>query len=117
MNALAFDTLAYARRLEGAGFSREQAEALAEEQAKLLDERLATKLDVEALHKEIEVVRLDVGGLHLSVQRDIEALRVSMLGAIAESKAEMLKWMTGTIGLQTAVIIGAVVALVRLTAH
>ncbi len=51
------------------------------------------------------------------MQRDIEALRVSMLGAIAESKAEMLKWMTGTIGLQTAVIIGAVVALVRLTAH
>jgi len=128
MNALAFDTLAYARRLEGAGFSREQAEALAEEQAKLLDERLATKVDVESLHKEIEVVRLNVESLRLSVQRDIEALRLagqkdiealraSMLSALAEGKAEMLKWMMGTVGLQTAVIIGAVVALVRLTAH
>jgi len=42
LSALAFDTLAYARRMEAVGFSREQAEALAEEQAKLIDDRLAT---------------------------------------------------------------------------
>lgn len=53
MAGLAFDTLAYARRMEAVGFSRDQAEAMAEEQAKLLDERLATKADLEALRESL----------------------------------------------------------------
>jgi hypothetical protein len=31
---------------------------------------------------------------------------------LAETKAEILKWMVGSIGIQTVVIIGAVIALV-----
>ncbi len=50
-----FDTLAFARRLEAVGFTREQAEALAEEQAKLIDERLATKHDLELLKRDLTI--------------------------------------------------------------
>ncbi len=143
MNALAFDTLAYARRLEVAGFSRQQAETLAEEQAKLIDERLATKADIEALRlatkADIEALRLatktDIEALRLatkadiaSVKADIEGLKLATNSSIREAelrlegkvegvKADILKWMVGTMGVQTVVIIGAVVALVRAVAH
>ena len=36
---------------------------------------------------------------------------------LAETKADMLKWMVGAIGVQTVVISGAVIALVRLAGH
>jgi hypothetical protein len=81
MNALAFDTLAYTRRMEEAGFTRQQAEALADEQAKLIDERLATKTDMEAIHRDIERLRLetksDIEALRLANKSDIEALRLA----------------------------------------
>lgn len=103
MNALAFDTLAYARRLEGAGFSRQQAETLAEEQAKLIDERLATKADIALVNANIDAARL-------ATKADLEK-------GLAETTSEALKWIVSTIGIQTVVIIGAVTALVRLFAH
>ena len=140
MAGLAFDTLAYARRMEAVGFSRDQAEAMAEEQAKLLDERLATKTDLEALKlavgKDIEALRLDLGkdieALRLNVGKDIEALRLGvgkdmealraatkadLQTGLAETKADILKWMVGTIGVQTVVILGAVVALAPVLPH
>ena len=129
MAGLAFDTLAYARRMEAVGFSRDQAEAMAEEQAKLLDERLATKTDLEALKlavgKDIEALRLAVGkdieALRLAVGKDIEALRYAtkadLQTGLAETKADILKWMVGTVGVQTVVILGAVVALARVLPH
>ncbi len=75
MNVL-FDTLAYARPMESVGFTRSPAEAMAEEQAKLIDERLATKADLAALHanltREIASVRTDL-------TREIELLRKDVL--------------------------------------
>ncbi len=144
MSGLAFDTLAYARRLEVAGFSRQQAETLAEEQAKLMDDRLATKADIEALRlatkADIEALRLanktDIEALKLATKADIEALRLAtktdiealklatnagireaelrLEGKIETVKADILKWIVGTIGIQTIVIVGAIMALVRL---
>jgi hypothetical protein len=49
----AFDTLAFAKRMETVGFTRQQAEALADEQGKLIDERLATKTDVELIRSDL----------------------------------------------------------------
>jgi hypothetical protein len=128
MNALAFDTLAYARRLELAGFSRQQAEALAEEQAKLIDERLATKADIAAVRGDIEALRLATKADIAAVRGDIEALRLTTKSDLRETelrlesrieatKAETLKWLVGSMGIQTVVIIGAVVALVRAAGH
>jgi hypothetical protein len=49
-----FDTHAFVKRLMSVGFSEEQAEVLAEEQSHLIQERLATKQDVESLRLEIQ---------------------------------------------------------------
>lgn len=49
MSTLTFDTHKFVKRLTEAGMPVGQAEVLAEEQAKLIDERLATKDDLERL--------------------------------------------------------------------
>ena len=45
--------MAYARRMESVGFLHAQAEAMTEEQAKLIDERLATKTDLIMLRTDL----------------------------------------------------------------
>ena len=120
-NALAFDTLAFARRLEAAGFSRVQAEALAEEQARPIDEQLATKADIAAIRADIEALRLstarDIEALRLSGKADIEALRLSGKHDLAGVRADILKWLVGSVGLQTVVILGSLLVLLRLLPH
>jgi hypothetical protein len=54
MSAIAFDTHAFVKRLTAAGMPEPQAEALADEQRRLIDDRLATKADLEALHAELK---------------------------------------------------------------
>ncbi len=60
MTTIAFDTLAYAKRLKAAGFNEEQTEALASAQAELIEERLATKQDLKELEYRL-IIRL--GGM------------------------------------------------------
>ena len=47
--ALAFDTLAYAKKLKQAGVPEQQAEIQAEALATIVDEKLATKRDLKEL--------------------------------------------------------------------
>lgn len=49
MSSLTFDTHKYIKRLTEAGMPLVQAEVLAEEQTKLIDERLATKDDLKMM--------------------------------------------------------------------
>jgi hypothetical protein len=86
MNALTFDTLKLARKLEAAGFSPQQAAGASAALAETLGEAsgVATKEDVLRLEAKIEA-----------------------------TKAEIIKWMFGTIGFQTIIIVGAVIALAR----
>lgn len=49
MSTLTFDTHKFVKRLTEAGMPLNQAEILADEQTKLIDERLATKDDLEKL--------------------------------------------------------------------
>lgn len=49
MSAIVFDINAYVKRLVLAGMPEAQAEVIADQQAKLIDERLATKDDLEKL--------------------------------------------------------------------
>lgn len=53
--ALIFDTLRYANKLKAVGVPEKQAEVQAETLAEIIDERLATKQDLEALKKEIVI--------------------------------------------------------------
>jgi hypothetical protein len=94
MSAVPFDTHEAVKELKAAGFPDEQAEAVTRvvRDAQSMDlSSLATKTDLAAF----------------ATKRDLQV-------GLAETKAEILKWMVGTIGIQTVVIIGAVIALVRM---
>jgi hypothetical protein len=54
MASAIFDTHAFVKRLTAAGMPEAQAEILAEENARLLGEQLATKHDVALLRTDIE---------------------------------------------------------------
>ena len=89
-HALAFDTLKYSKRLVEAGFTTTQAEALAEEQARLIDERLATKRDL----KDLEV----------ALKRDIKALEVALKRDIRESEQRVIIKLGGMMVAAVAVV-------------
>lgn len=54
MNTVAFDTLKFAKRMTEAGFTKKQAETLAEEQAGLIENNLATKRDIAELRRDMK---------------------------------------------------------------
>jgi len=54
MNAIAFDTHAYVKRLKGVGVSEEQAEVQAQAIAELVNDRLVTKQDLERTKQDLE---------------------------------------------------------------
>jgi hypothetical protein len=73
MASAIFDTHAFVKRLTAAGMPEQQAEILAEEQARLIDERLATKADLALL-------RADLGALE---QRLKDQLTIRLGGMLA----------------------------------
>ena len=106
-----FNSLAFAKRLQAGGaFTREQAEMLAEEQAALIDDRLATKEDIEALRLS---TKSDIEALRLSTKSDIEALRLSTKTDIERTRAEIIKWMFGTVATQTIILLAAMIGILH----
>ena len=106
MIVTALDTHELVKDLQAAGFTDAQAEVLARalRQAHDLDlTHLATKADLSATQA--------------AFRADLTATKADLTAAIAETKVEMMKWLVGTVGVQTVVIIGAVVTLARLLAH
>ena len=73
-----FDTHGFVKRLTSAGMPEPQAEILAEEQSRLIQERLATKQDLERLRL---ASKQDLEQLRIASKRDIEELK-----AILEQK-------------------------------
>ncbi len=59
MSAIPFDTLAFTKKMTTAGMPQEQAEALAESQAELIENNLATKRDLKELEARL-LVKLTV---------------------------------------------------------
>ncbi len=147
MNAFAFDTHAFVKRLTAVGMPEPQAEALADEQVRLIDDRLATKEDIARLEASTkqEIARLeagtkadiarlegatkadiarlegatkaDIARLEGATKADIARLEAATKTSLAETKADALKWVAGMLGFQTIVILGALFGLVRLFVH
>ena len=92
MATITFDTLAYAKRLKAAGVPEEQAEVQAETFAEIIEERLATKYDIELL------------------RRDMKEMEIELKKDIAASKSETIKWVAGMLIVQA----GLIAALVKL---
>ncbi|MCI0653005.1 MAG: CCDC90 family protein [Methylococcaceae bacterium] len=86
MTAIAFDTLKFAKRLKEAGFTEQQAEALAVAEAEFIVDNVATKRDLEELEvalkrdiKELEVaLKRDIKELDVALKRDIKDLDVAL---------------------------------------
>lgn len=79
MASAIFDTHAFVKRLTTAGMPEQQAEILAEEQARLIGEHLATKADLNALEQRLKdhlTIRL---GSMLAVAVAIVAALVRLL--------------------------------------
>lgn len=106
MSTIAFDTHEFVKKLKGAGFSEEQAEVLTDlqkttafntlEQARHdyeLDD-LATKRDL----KEVET----------ALKRDIKELELTLNLKIAETKAELIRWVVAVGLLQITIIAGLI---------
>jgi len=118
MTAAPFDTLKLARALrEKAKFTPEQAEGAADAIAEAVQSDLATRTDVVGAEQRLDgrlagaEQRLD--GRIDSVRADLRESELRLEGKIAEAKADIIKWMFGTIGFQTIVILGGLVALLR----
>lgn len=81
MTATVFDTLAYAERLEAAGFAPEQAKGQAHALREIIDDQIATTHDMAALDSSISA-------------------------KLAEMKADLIKWYLGSTFAMTALIVG-----------
>jgi len=77
-NAVAFDTLAYAKKLKKVGFTEEQAEVQAEALAQIIDERLATKHDILALRRDMKELEKSMKELENSLRRDMKEMELRL---------------------------------------
>lgn len=97
MTQVAFDTLAYAKKLKAAGLDSKIAEVQAEVQVEMLNscvtENLASKQDVNEVKFELEKFRVefrsDLERLDAEFKSDIEELRNETKSEIAELKLDM----------------------------
>ena len=98
MNAIPFDTLKMARRLQAAGFTGDQAAGASETMAEAMSgAELATKADLLALQKDIAAEFRDV-------RSDIDILKTDMAGIktdLAGVKTDIVGLRTGGAALRT----------------
>ena len=99
-HAIAFDTLAYTKKLKAAGVPEKQAEVQAEALAEIVDERLATKQGLKELElclkqglkelelrlsQEINKIATELKALEMRLKQDLKELETRMtmrLGSI-----------------------------------
>ena len=74
MSAIAFDTLKFAKRLKEAGFTEQQAEALADAEAEFIEQNLATKRDIADIKRDIADVKRDIKELEVTLRNEIKHL-------------------------------------------
>ena len=80
MASIAFDTHAFVKELTAAGMPEAQAEVLANSQAKLIDEKLATKQDLKELE---ERLRRDMKELEFRLTIRLGSMMVIAVGVVA----------------------------------
>ncbi len=86
---LNFDTLAYVKQLEAVGVPREQAEVQAEALRAIIDEKLATKLDVAELKRDIKELDAKIESVRAELKRDIKELDAKVESVRAQLQADM----------------------------
>jgi uncharacterized membrane protein YqiK len=103
---LILDTHAAVHELVSAGMPERQAETVVRQQARLLEQNLATKTDlatikadIEALRQEtktdIATIKADIETLRQETKAGIEALRQETKALIETAKVDLIKWIFG----------------------
>jgi hypothetical protein len=100
MSRFILDTLAYPDNLKAGGFSPQQAETQARAPAEILDRQMATKTEVAEREN--------------NLQHAIEILRLELKRDLAETKADLTRWVIGAGIVQTSVIVGVLLKVAKL---
>ena len=112
MNAITFDTLHFANKLKAVGFTDEQAQVITELQRTAADNTLEqAKHDY---HLDDLATKRDLKEMDTALRHEIELLRADTGRIIAETKAELIRWVVGVGLLQTSLIIGALMKMAHL---
>ncbi|MHB9103224.1 MAG: hypothetical protein ACYC2E_17160 [Sulfuricella sp.] len=86
MSTITFDTHSFVKKLKAVGFTEEQAEVFANEQATLIEDRLATKHDILLLEKDIKEIeanlRRDLRELEYRLTIKLGTLMVIAVGVV-----------------------------------
>ncbi len=110
MTTITFDTHDFVKKLKGAGFSEEQAEVLTDLQ------RATVVNTLEQARHDYELddlaTKRDLKELEVALRRDIKEIELKLEVKIAETKADLIRWVVGVGLLQITIITGL---LLRLT--
>ena len=106
--AIAFDTLRFAKYLAENGFTEQQAETMAEAQVKFLNANLATlatKADVANM-----ATKADLAQVRADLKADIAQVRADTKADIAQVQVGLIKWMVGVglavVAVQATLLVG-----------
>jgi hypothetical protein len=95
MSLLSFDTHEFVKKLKDAGFSEEQAEAI-------------TDLQKATASNTLEQARHDYELDNLATKRDLRETELRLELKIAETKADLIRWVVGAGLLQITIITGLI---------
>ena len=107
---MTFDTLAVANELKQAGFSQEQAEALAHAWGHVASGDLATKSDLLGVKSDLEK---QIVSLRSDLKEEISTVKSDLEKQIArlEGKFNLLSWMVGFVLAISLIILGKLLIL------
>ena len=125
MGAVAFDTHKYVKSLVSAGMPEPQAEIIADKQAELVTEQLATKADVTDIRRdmkqmearlqgEIVTVKRDMKEMEAGLRRDMKQMETGLKRDMKEMETRLEHRLTLRLGSMMVVAVGVVAALVKL---
>lgn len=98
MTAITFDTHEFFKELKGVGFSEQQAEVI-------------TRLQKSAIKETLEQAKNDYHLDEIATKRDLRESEMKLELKMAETKAELIRWVVGVGLLQTTLIVGLMLKL------
>ncbi len=118
MTTFILDTLAYADTLKAGGFSPQQAETQSRALAEILDRQMATKAEItdheNHLRRAIRELELRLDARIRETKLELDARLSETNARIAETKADLTRWVIGAGVLQTTIIIGVLLKVAKL---
>ena len=119
--AVLFDTLKLSRRLEQAGFTRDQAVGAAEALSEAISGDLATKADIAELRAEIVALgselRAEIATLGADLRTEFRTEIASIRTEIATLRTSTAQWIIAAVFVNIVTISGAMFAVWQLAAH